>query len=266
MTSALIAEYRKFFSTRMWWVLLLAMVAYLGFMALVMSFSMTSEMPGEQGPQLSGADAARTVYSLTSPIGYVFALVVGSLAVTNEFRHKTITTTLLVGPDRNQLIGAKLISSIPMGLAYGIVATAAVVGIGAPMLSFLGDGAFLGEGETITLLLFSVVVFVLWTAMGVAFGTMVPNQVAAIVILLAFTQFVEPIARVGLGSFDATSSIAKFLPGAAADATLGTSFYGAIGGTSGDLLSRPTGVLVMIVYILLFATIGRMTTFRRDIA
>ena len=71
-----------------------------------------------------------------------------------------------------------------------------------------------------------------------AFGSVVPNQVAAIVVILAFTQLVEPIARIALGAFDLTDGVAKFLPGAAADALIGASLFGEMGG-GGDRCRGP---------------------------
>ena len=96
-----------------------------------------------------------------------------------------------------------------------------------------------------------------------AFGSMVTNQVAAIVIILAFTQFVEPIARIGLAAVDGLSGVSAFLPGAAADAVIGASFFSSMGAT--DLLSRGGGAAVLLGYVVVFATIGRVTTLRRDI-
>ena len=52
MKAALVAEYRKFTSTRMWWVLLIAMVAYLAFIGAVLAFSMTVEGDSMSGPVL----------------------------------------------------------------------------------------------------------------------------------------------------------------------------------------------------------------------
>ncbi len=266
MRAALIAEYRKFVSTRMWWILLIALVLYLGFIGLVLSVSLTVEVEGRPPQtQLGGAELARSIYALTSPIGYVFALVIGSLAVTGEFRHQTITTSLLVEPRRTVLLVAKLVAGIPIGLLYGILGTGAVVVTAAPILAWLGDGAYLTDGATVEVIVASMLVMVLWTAMGVAFGSVVSNQVAAIVILLAFTQLVEPIARVALASFDVTSSVALYLPGAAADAVVGSSFYSSVGSGTIELLPRWAGVIIMLAYIAVFAVLGRATTFRRDI-
>ena len=265
MTAALVAEFRKFFSTRLWWILLIGLIAYLGFVGLAMAFSMTVDNDDADTTTLTGAALARSIYALISPIGYVFPLVIGSLAVTAEFRHKTITASLLVEPRRSVLLGAKLLAGIPMGLVYGVAATATVVLTAAPVLAWRGDGAFLGETETIKVIVFSVIVMALWLMMGVAIGSVLSNQVAAIIVLLAFTQFIEPIARVALAEFDATSSVAKFLPGASADALIGSSFYANTGGTAIELLSRPAGAAMMIAYIVVLALIGRFTTFKKDI-
>ena len=103
MTEAIRAEVRKLFTTRLWWLLALVLVAYLVFIGAVMAFSFTvqMEMDGFEATTIAtGEDLAKQVYSLTSPIGYVFPLIIGSLLFTGEFRHKTITASLLVQPNR----------------------------------------------------------------------------------------------------------------------------------------------------------------------
>ncbi|EFQ82787.1 hypothetical protein HMPREF0063_11996 [Aeromicrobium marinum DSM 15272] len=267
MSAALRAEVRKFFSTRLWWILLVVMMAYLAFIAGVMAFSLTvggSSTGFAPSAELGGEETARTVYSLTSAIGYVFPLVIGSLAFTGEFRHQTITPSLLVEPRRSVLLGAKLVASVGIGLLYGIAGTAMVVAVGAPILAWQGDGAYLGTADSLELIGLSVIVMMLWAVMGVAFGGLLTNQIAAIVVVLAFTQFVEPIARVALGAFESTSGVAQYLPGAAADAIQGASFYSAMNGST-DLLPQWAGGLLMLGYIVVLAALARVVTLRRDI-
>lgn len=264
MRAALVSEYRKLVSTRMWWVLLLALAGYLAFIAGVMALSFATA-PEDLAPLMSGPELAVSVYGLINAIGYVFPLVIGSLAMTTEFRHQTITQSLLVEPRRGVFLGAKLLATVPLGLLYGVVGTIAVVGVSAPVLSAAGDGAFLGDGDVIEVVLLGVVVTALWAVIGTAFGSVLTNQVAAIVVILAFTQFVEPVARVVLSAFDSLDGVAKFLPGAAADGLMGASFFGAIGGESSDLLSRPAALAVMLAYAGGLALLGRFTTLRRDI-
>lgn len=263
MIAALKAEYRKFTSTRMWWILLLVMAGYLAFMAGVVAASSAYVMHLDD-VEYDGFQTALSAYSIANPIGYVFPLIIGTLAVTTEFRHKTITGTLLVQPNRTRLIITKLLASIPTGLLYGLAATLVVVLVSAPLLILIGDGAYLGESEILQVIGFSVVAMSLWTIIGVAFGCLVRNQIAAIIILVAFTQFVEPIARFAAMAVEQLSGIGRFFPGAAADAVVGASYFSAMGGDVA-LLNRWQGALVLLAYAGVFLVVGRLTTFRRDV-
>ncbi|KAB2809593.1 ABC transporter permease [Pimelobacter simplex] len=262
MRAALVAEYRKLLTTRLWWLLLIVMVGYLIFIAAVVSTTFVFVPDGQEAP-LTGEAAARSVYSVVNGVGYVFPLIIGSLAMTTEFRHKTITQSLLVEPDRTRFLVAKILSVVPVGLVAGLVGVLATVAGGAPLLQIKGDGAMLGRSDVLVGLLFSVVAIALWAVIGVAVGSVLSNQVAAIVVILAFTQFVEPLARVVLSQVDALAGVAAYLPGGAADSLIGASFLGATGDV--DLLPRWAAVLVLLAYVVVLGVIGRLTTLRRDI-
>ncbi len=109
----------------------------------------------------------------------------------------------------------------------------------------------------------SVVALAVWCVVGVGFGAVLTHQVAAVVTLLAFTQFVEPLLRLGLGALDATAGVARWLPGAAGEAIAGASIYGST--SSGDLLPSWAGLLVLSGYGIALAVVARLTTMRRDI-
>lgn len=265
MRAALVTEYRKLVTTRMWWVLLLALAAYLAFIGAVLGFSVVFAGTDQGTVTLEGVDAATAIYSLTNGVGYVFPLVIGSLAMTTEFRHRTITQSLLVEPRRGVFLGAKLLATVPVGLLYGVVATVAVVAASAPFLAIWGDGAFLTDGSVVEVLVLGVVVTALWAVIGVAFGSVVTNQVAAVVGILAFTQLVEPVARLALGAFGGTDQVARFLPGAAADGIIGASYLTSYGAGGADLLPRWAALLVLLAYAGGLALVGRYTTLRRDV-
>ena len=266
MRDALIAEYRKILSTRVWWLLLIVLALYLGFLGAVLGFSVTIEPPeGSTSVPVRGEQAAISVYSIINGVGYVFPLVIGSLAMTTEFRHHTITQALLVEPRRSVFLAAKLLATVPVGLVYGVVGTLALVAAGAPMLAWQGDGAYLTDGDVILALLCGVLVTALWAIIGVAVGSLITNQVAAIVAILAFTQFVEPIARSLLGAVDSLTEVAQFLPGAAADAVIGGSFFSGFGADV-SLLPRWAGLVVLLGYAVALAGLGRVTTLRRDLS
>ncbi|NLF05346.1 MAG: ABC transporter permease subunit [Actinomycetales bacterium] len=271
MRTTLVSEYRKFFSTRMWRILLLCMVGYMAFLAATFGWSLTfaageAADAGAEGEIFSASQLAQTIYGLSATLGYVFPVIVGALAVTGEFRHQTITPTLLAEPRRSVVLLAKFVSSIPIGLVYGIVGTLTTVGAGAGMLALNGNATYLGEPEVLRTVGLSVLAGALWALVGVGLGAALPNQVVSIVLLLVFTQFVEPMVRILATLVDWGATVAQFLPGAAGDALIGASFYAAIGGQEGgDLLPWWQGALILLGYAAVLGLIGRVTTFRKDI-
>lgn len=264
MILAIKAEFRKLFTTRMWWILALVMLSYLA----VLSFGMASLFTLVGGDDLAGAEReiAIMVYSLASPLGYVFPLLIGSLLFTGEYRHKTITSSLLVAPNRSVLLAAKLVVGLIVGALFGVVAVLAVVSASAPLFSMLGEGAYLGETQVLQMFLATVVVFMLWSMLGVALGGFIVNQIAAIVVILAVTQFIEPILSVGLMFWDAGAKFGRFLPGSAGGSVVGESFMGMDPGmATAETLTRVEGALVLLVYIAFFAILARIITLRRDV-
>lgn len=265
--TAVLAEWRKLSSTVLWWVLGVGMAGYLAFVGGVLAFSFvaapTATVGTPEAAAPTGVDAALAVYGTLNAIGYVFPLLIGTLVVTTEVRHRTLTASLLAEPRRGVLLGAKLAVAVPVGLLYGVLGAVGLVAAAGSVLGLAGDGAFLTEPEVLRALGLGVLVIGLWAVLGVAFGSVVPNQVAAVVAVLAFTQFVEPIARVGLGAVDGLSGVAAYLPGAAADAVVGASLFSEFGG--GELLPAWAGALVLLGYAGVLTVLGRWTTFARDV-
>jgi len=267
MRAALVTEYRKLVTTRLWWILLLAMALYMGFLSAVLGWSITQDggLSGNGGTDivLTPEAVVRTVYTIAVTFGYVFPLVVGALAVASEFRHQTITPTLLAEPRRTVLLSAKLVASSLLGLVYGVVGTLAAVGAGAGVLTLLGKPTFLDHASTWRTIALSALALALWAVVGVGFGSVLTNQVAVVVVVLAFTQFVEPVLRFVLSLTSWGAGIAAYLPGAAGEAMSGGSFYSETG--VGTLLEPWQGALILLAYGVGLAAIGRVTTFRRDI-
>ena len=122
---------------------------------------------------------------------------------------------------------------------------------------------FLDQASTWRTIALSALALALWAVVGVGFGSVLTNQVAVIVVVLAFTQFVEPVLRFVLGLTSWGAELAAYLPGAAGEAVSGGSFYSETG--VGSLLEWWQGALVLLAYGVGLAAIGRVTTFRRDI-
>lgn len=262
MSTAIRTEMRKFFSTRLWWVLLLLMAGYMAFLASVLAFSVAQSPEDLRGDSL---DLVRSIYTVATSLGYVFPAIVGTLAVTSEFRHRTIVPTLLADPNRTRLLVAKMLAVTPIGVLFGLVGTIVCLAAGAGALALADVDPMLGSPDVWRSAALSVVALTVWSLVGVGLGAALPNQVASLVTLLAFTQFVEPVARMALPALldDAGSTIAAFLPGAAGEAMTGASLFNAL--SMGSILDWWQGGLVLVGYGLLLATLGRMTTFRRDV-
>ena len=268
MTTALRVEVRKVLTTRMWWLLALVLFGYLAFLGGVMAFSLTRDPESLTGglgsvTVLDSRTIAKTVYTLGVSLGYVFPLVIGALSVTGEFRHQTITPTLLAEPRRGVVLSAKVVVAAVLGTFYGVVGTGAAVAGGLPFLLAKGDGTHLDERGVLVDLLFSVVAMAIWCVIGIGLGTLLPNQIASVVVILAFTQFVEPVLRIGLVAIDPLAGVQKFLPGAAAEALAGSSLYSSTGMLG--LLDREWGAVVLPGYAAVFVLAGRATTLRRDV-
>lgn len=280
MKPLLISEYRKFVSTRLWWILLLAMVGYMAFLAAVLTYSVTAGSSSSNMTALSPEQVAKTVYGMATAFGYVFPALIGVLSVTAEFRYQTITPTLLATPQRWRVLVAKLIGAAPVGFAFAVLGTLTVVGVGAAVLKISGEPTYLSEPAVIAMIARSILAMTIWILVGVGVGALIKNQVFAIVVVLAYTQLVEPAMRAllavvgnggnaigsgtsGEGAISLANRISQFLPGSAGEAITGSSVYSSSG--LGTLLPWWGGVIVLTGYALLFTAIGAVTTFRRDV-
>ena len=269
MTAAIQSEFRKFFSTRMWWVLAICMMAYF----LMCSFGMgwvfgyeasNGGMPAEMMDSFRSA-----TYGIGPSMGYVFPVIIAAVAVTAEYRHNTILPTFLGEPRRSVVMVAKAVAAVPMGLLIGVLGTAASLAGGASGLSIGGAEAELFAAATWKTAGLSVLAMTLWAVVGVGLGMLIISQVGVIIGVLAFTQLVEPLARLGLGMFEQTAGIGKFLPGAASDSVAGgNSIYTMMLGFGGDgsSLSVWQGALVLAGYGILFGLAGYFLRIRRDVA
>lgn len=268
------SEFQKVFTTRMWWLIAILLAAYVALMAggLGAFFGWASANPdaaasaGGNTTLPPGLDLAPLIYSFASSIGYVFPVLLGALAVTGEFRHKTLTPTFLADPRRTEVLSAKFLSQLVVGAGLGIVAFAVSVGAGAAALAGFGFDTGLDTSDIWALIGRGILAMALWGAIGVGLGVLVTNQVAAIVIVIAFTQFVEPVLRLAASLSDLTANIGKFLPGAASDALVGASFYNIASLGASETLEWWQGGLVLLGIAAVATVIGGATTWRQDVS
>ena len=264
------SETTKQFSTSMWWILAIVLVAYVGFTAAVLGFvfaaASSGSLPGN-APQIPSEGLAVILYSTATAVGYVFPLLIGTLMVTTEFRHKTLTPTFLATPQRGVVLWGKIIVGIGVGVVFGVLGVLASTVPSAALLAGYGLPTALTSSETWALLGRMILAFVLWVLVGIGVGALVRNQVGAIVGVLVFTQFLEPVGRAAAAFVDGLSDATRFLPGAASDALVGASVFTAAtpGAASGDALEWWAGGLVLLGYAVVLILLGHLFSWRRDV-
>lgn len=270
------SELRKYFSTRMWWGMALAMfLVGAAFAAITGSFTIYGEFP-VGGNTIKVADAipdltmARMIYTAGIQFGYMLALVIGVLSMGQEFRHKTISNTFLAGPRRHQVIFAKVGALVLILLVNSVAHLAGGVLGGGILLGTAGHPLFpdvAGLAQTFALV---VLILIVWGLIGLGLGVLIPNQVAALFLGIAITLIVEPLAALALTFFDGWDTVAQFFPSQAATATL--SLYSGVDpalaeamGAGGDQLPWWGGALTLLGYAAVMTLIGLLLTRRRDI-
>jgi hypothetical protein len=275
--SAFKSEFRKFVSTKIWWIMLLVGFGYVAFNAAAMGglfgFLYKDSGGAETVPAEEFQVLLDSLYSIGISTGFIFPALVGALAVTTEFRYKTITPSFLSDPNRPRVLFAKLISAFPIGAMHGLVITAATVIVGGGLLAVFGAPTGLDQGATWELLGRSILALAIWAMVGVGVGVLIPNQVASIVVLIGFTVLLDPILRVIplVTDKEWIHTLLNFMPGAASNAIVSdVSIYSSI--TATDLASTSTGglpmwggILVMLGYAAVFSLAGYFAKFRRDV-
>jgi hypothetical protein len=279
MIAAVTSEYRKFFSTRFWWILLIIAFALVGSMAALLAFIVDWGFRTSPDPTTAMlevfVDFSQTIYSLGVTFGYIFPLLVGALSVTGEWRHQTLTPTFLGEPNRVKVLSAKLIAAVPLGVVYGSVTTLGAMLCGGGMLAILGRPNALAAGDTWVIALRCVLALTLWTMIGVGLGVLLKNQVASIIVVVALNQLIAPVLRSIPALLERQVPVLKYLPDAAGDGVAGRSLMqglawneaaqGANPMTSG-LLDLPAGVAMMLAYVAVFSVAGYFVNWRRDIS
>ncbi|WP_169583560.1 MULTISPECIES: ABC transporter permease [Microbacterium] len=270
LAAATRSETTKQFSTGMWWILALVLVVYVGSTAAALGFvfsaAASGSLPGN-APPLPEEGLAPILYSTATSVGYVFPLLIGTLMVTAEFRHKTLTPTFLATPQRGLVLWAKLFVGILLGALYGVIGIAASVGASAGFLVGYGLETELTSPDTWALLGRMLLAYALWVLIGIGVGALVRNQVGAIVGVLVFTQFLEPVGRAAAAFVDGLSDVTQYLPGAAGDALVGASVFTAgMGGVETAALEWWAGGLVLLGYAVVLVLLGYLLSWRRDVS
>jgi ABC-2 type transport system permease protein len=239
-------ELLKLWSTR--WPMILAVIALVATALLALQ------------PVLKGGRGAPSVGTIGATLGVLdamargalVALVIGALVVTSEFRHSTITASLLQVPERAKLVTAKAAAAVLVGLALGVACFAIVLLIGAvsgalqPRL-VNGDVALRAMGHILT--------FPLYALLGAGIGALLHvNQPLAVVLPAIWLVGLEGLVLAALPQPVSTWSIGG--------ATAGLQNAG----TVPMVLPVWLGAVALVAYGLILLSAGGLRLLRADIS
>jgi len=183
----------------------------------------------------------------------ILALLLGMLLFTTEFRHGTISRTLLITPRRPILVALKLIVGAAAGLGLAILAIATTAVVAVIGLAIVNVPLELGDAADA--MWRSLLAAALIGALGAAVGGVVQSQVGALVGTLVWLFVAEPIVWVLLGLVH-LDGVADYLPGATVLSILDT---------NDENLSFAGTVGMAAVWIAVASALAVLRTSRRDI-
>ena len=257
-------ELAKLFATRLpLWTLALAAccgAGLTGLLAVIGPENATPPLPG-----LDTAEGVGIVVGMSGLLLFVPALI-GTVAVTGEYRHRTIGTTFLAVPRRGRVLAAKLLVFGVLGAVYGLVASS-LAGI-AVVAGAAVQGVELGVplGALVALLTRLAVAAVVYMILGVAIGALARHQLLAVGIVLGYFYFLEHVMMIIPG----VNLIHRFLPGGATAALTDFTFLSdavasqlPIGETA--TMEPLAGALVLLGYAAAAAWAAIAIPLRRDL-
>jgi len=262
MTRLISSELRKIRTTRtVLWLLVLT----LALVARVISLTTWSLTSGDSEFALGSSEGLRSVLGNIGTSGAHLILVcLGILLLAGEFRHNTITASVLATPRRGRLVTAKVVAMVVLGLAFAVPAIAFALAIAVPWLAAEGASPSLGDSELQLILLGNLLVMVLFGLIGLGVGALVRNQVVAVTVSILFFLIVEPLLGLLTNLVDALKPVGRYLPTAAASA-LQRGVVVSEDPTVSGLLPMWAGGLVLLAYALVLCLLGTRLVVSRDI-
>lgn len=266
MIKVIKAELYKFRTTPGPWVVTgVSMV--LTALVILLAFSLAGALEFPQ--QSFGAPTTVNDLRVLLGSGYLGALyvapVLGVLCITTEYRHKVLTTSLLITPRREQVLLAKGVACVLWGFLMCMASLVMVALMGIPWLVAEGGSVSSLLHQTGAVLPTLFIAFALLVLYGLGIGTLLKNQIAAILVTLLFTVIIEQII-VALFEHLLHWDI-NWLPAEATRALVGGLIVtsGNSGGEPTRLLSQWQGGLVLLAWGVVPAVLGYFVSFRRDV-
>jgi ABC-2 type transport system permease protein len=189
-------------------------------------------------------------------IAVIFALILGILVVTWEYKHGTIASTFLATPQRERVIGTKLVVGAVAGALLAVLSVVVSLGVASFWIDVQLER---GHWELIGRIVLGTAAV---AVIGVGVGAMIQSQVGAVVAALVWFLVAEPLLELPL------DEVADYLPGAALDRLTGVDTEAEEGPgapPAEHAYSLGVAALLTIAYAAGFAVLGVVSAVRRDV-
>lgn len=237
------AEVTKLLTTR----------AILGLLAgeiAVVVLTAGSTVASANAASLSRPMHEQVFYLLTSINVGIFSLIIGIRAFTDDFQHSSIVHSFLADPSRRRTILAKAVVAVLAAVVLAALSLVVMVGLATALGSAKGGDVAIRAGDAAAFWGF-LAANALWALLGVAIGTLVRHQTAAIVGGLVWVLVVENLGSGFLGD------AAGYLPGQSAYA-LSRAL------DASHALPATNAGIVLVVYAAVLLSLALLTVRRRD--
>ena len=194
----------------------------------------------------------------TSDTSSLFILVLAIVGISGEWRHRTITSSLLAAPHRVRFLAAKTLAFAAAGLVLSLAISVAISILGYAILNSR-DLPVPEFGELAGQIGRNMVVAALLGAFGVGIGCLVRNQPVAIVGVLLISFALEP----GLIALD--PDIGRFGPFVGLPLGVQDIPSSEVGFSDLDVLAPGAAVMVMLAWIGSFFGVAAALLHLRDV-
>ena len=258
MGALLKSEWRKLIYARAHWGLLIAGLLLAGLSTAVTPVILDNPATGF-GLSLDQTQSVDAVYA-NAISAYFFAIIIGIMLMSGEFRHGTAVATFLTAPKRGTVLATKLVIAAIGGMLVMVISTAAGLAGGWVGLSFFPDAASPTNEVFINTMLAAVVSGAVLGIIGVALGTLVRNQMLAITGALLYLFVIDPILLA------LAPDTGKYLPQGLIVSMLALDIEAPEFGIDTTAYLPPlTATVVLLGYGAVFAGLAIATSLRRDI-
>lgn len=277
MSGAIAAEWLKLRKRPATWVLMAVLVLTAGLFGYGFPYLFVSGAGAEQGgfdaaallPALLPANLVTQAIGLCTSPGGPVALILGALAVGSEYGWGTVKTMAMQRPRRRTLMTGKLVvltgwALLHAVLVFGVAATAstAVAGLEGAEMAFPSIADLAGglAGAWLVLLVWAsfgavLAVVLRGTGLAIGIGLVYSLVIESLIAFLPFDGQAMRTVREALLSTNASALSARF-------GQLAEGF----GPTASELPSAGQAVVVLVVYVLLFAAATLAVFDRRELA